>query len=159
TRLFIPVGLRPEIEDADVTLWVTEGEKKALAACQAGLACIAAPGVHCFGDADARWASKGLGEDERILHPDFGRVPLSGRTVIICFDSDMDTNPTVLKAAVTLAQMLDAAGAIVKIAHLDSGGTKKVGLDDILAALPAAVRDGSSPLGGVEESARPFNPV
>src|SRR5262245_23234820 len=45
-RLYIPALLLPEIlADPDVGLWITEGEKKSLAACQAGLPCIAVAGV------------------------------------------------------------------------------------------------------------------
>jgi hypothetical protein len=160
TRLYAPTALQPGILDPAVPLWLTEGEKKALAGCQAGMAIVAAPGVTCFGDAAARLWSKGIGQDVRKVHPDFARlgIPLKGRKVIILFDSDIDSNPAVLAAAAVLGKMLHAAGADVHIAYLDDVDTgKKVGLDDYLASLPVAERTGLTPPRSIEESVRPFN--
>jgi len=133
-------------------LWLVEGEKKALAACQCGLMAIGAPGVWSFGDAQARRNSKEAGEDLRVLHPDLTAIDLKGREVIICFDSDIDTKLDVLKAAVCLAQMLLRVEADPHIAYIPSNGPNKVGLDDFLAANPAE----KEPLAEVENSVRPF---
>ena len=137
TRLYVRKDLCPDIVNGDVKLWLVEGEKKALAAIQSGLAAIAAPGVSCFGDSIERAYAKGVGRDVRRLHPDFRDVPLRDREVVIAFDSDIDEKEEVLRAAAVLGQMLDDAGADVRIAYLpaaDDGG--KQGLDDFLAALP-----------------------
>jgi hypothetical protein len=45
-KAYIPANFRPKIlTDPNVPLYITEGEKKALKACQEDLACIAVAGV------------------------------------------------------------------------------------------------------------------
>lgn len=159
SRIYIPRAVQPAIDDPTVPLYLTEGEKKALAGCQAGLAVVAAPGVDCFGNSYYRKLSSGLGEDRRELHPDLAALRLTGRQVVILFDSDIDSNDRVLGAAVRLGKMLDDAGADACITYINSEDGRKVGLDDFYAALPDHERTGPNPLGEIEDAVRPFNPV
>jgi hypothetical protein len=93
--------------------------------------------------------------DRPVAQRDLDGVPLHGRKVIICFDSDIGSNPAVLRAAVALALMLEDAGAEVRIAYLDSAADgSKQRMDDYLASLPEKTRLVANPLRAVEESAR-----
>ncbi len=127
-RLYIPPILTESEMKSLSTIYITEGEKKALKATQDGLPCIGITGL---------WNWKQKGTD--VLIPDFSRISLVGRVVVLVPDSDWldlgkDGKPKNLQDAVNrLATALLLQGAIVKIAYLlpsDSGG--KVGLDDYL---------------------------
>lgn len=158
SRLYVPTGVCPGILNPQAKLWLVEGEKKALAGCQAGLATVAAPGVTCFGDSGARQWAKGIGKDVRRLHPDFDKLSVSGREVVVLFDSDIDENPKVLAAAAALGKMLNEAGAVSRIAYLDAAANgEKVGLDDFLVSCGSQAPGQPTPLDLLEETVRPFN--
>lgn len=157
TRLYVPVNLHPGILDVSMPLYVTEGEKKALAGCQAGIATIAAPGVTCFRDSEARRVSRAFGDDRIELHPDILRLPHKGRLVVILFDSDIDTNDAVNAEAAVLGKLLDAGGADARISYLPSGGQGKLGLDDFLAEATRAGRL-TEAIADIEAATRPLNP-
>lgn len=76
-RLYIPSKVVPVLGDLSVPIYLTEGEKKALKACQEGLYCIAIAGL---------WNWKAKDSDELI--PDFDLIVLAGRTVYIVPDND-----------------------------------------------------------------------
>ncbi len=76
-RLYIPSKVKHVLNDLSITLEITEGEKKALKACQEGLNCIAVTGLW-------NWKVKG----KEALIPDFDKIKLEGRTVIITPDND-----------------------------------------------------------------------
>ena len=66
--------------------------------------------------------------------PDMFDIPVEGRKVIICFDSDMLRNPDVQDAANRLAGHLIGRGAEVWITYLrDQADGSKTGADDFLA--------------------------
>jgi putative DNA primase/helicase len=125
-RLYIPPTLDPAVlEDAATPVWLTEGEKKSLAAVQAGLECVALPGVWSWRTRDA------AGQSQPIA--DLDAVAWRGRTVYLVFDSDLGTNPQVRLAEFRLARELRARGATVQAIRLPSGPSgEKVGLDDYL---------------------------
>ena len=108
-------------------LLITEGEKKALAANQAGFPSIGLVGV---------WGWK-PGKKETLL-PALERIPWKGRAVYVVFDSDIATKPDVQDAESRLAAHLAARGATVKVVRLPQGEPGadgkpvKVGLDDFL---------------------------
>lgn len=126
------------IKDTGVPLWITEGVKKADALTSAGLCAVALAGVY-------NWRSKlgSLGDWEDI--------PLKGREVFICFDSDAADNPNVARAMARLGAWLRSKGAravryIVVPREVPNGKTlpdgtpdgtpiplDKVGADDFLA--------------------------
>jgi hypothetical protein len=117
----VPPMARPALGDATVSLWVTEGTKKADAAISNGAGCaVAFHGV---------WGWK------KDALPALEYLALRDRTVYVAFDSDAATNPKVTLALRRLKAVLGARGAHVRIVHLapaPDGG--KVGLDDALAA-------------------------
>jgi hypothetical protein len=137
-------SLRRLIDDVSVPVLFSERIKKAdsitSAARAAGidLLAVAISGVW-------NWLSEG----EPIA--DMYEIPVEGRKVVICFDSDMVRNPSVQMAAERLAEHLQSRGAEVWIVYLpDQPDCAKTGADDFLVA------------GGTVEQlldlARPFDP-
>jgi AAA domain-containing protein/uncharacterized protein DUF3854 len=125
-RLYIPPILdRKLLADPALPLWLTEGEKKALKACQEGLACIAASGVWSWKKRDA--------DDKSVPVADLDAITWRGRVVYIVFDSDLAQNPSVKLAEFRLAHELGRRGARVLAVRLPGGPNgAKVGLDDYL---------------------------
>src|SRR5215213_5211763 len=117
-RLSVPPRALPMMHDAQKTLYVTEGDKKADALASVGECCIALQGVECW----------------RVLG-DWEEVKLYGREVVIAFDADVMVNPNVQKALHELAAFLRERGALVR--HLlwpERYRGAKTGIDDYLAA-------------------------
>lgn len=121
-RAYIPPSQNGELANPERVVIVTEGEKKTLAAVQAGFACIGLTGVDC-------WHPR----KSAALIPDLERVEWKGRKVFIAFDSDAAPNKNVKVNESLLAAALKNRGAIVKVVRLPAGENgAKVGLDDFL---------------------------
>jgi hypothetical protein len=121
-----PTLYREILNDVTRDLLLTEGEKKTLAAIQAGFACIGLAGVWCW-----RGKNSQTGHSEPI--PDLDHIAWKRRNVYIVFDSDLAENAGVRRAEWMLAQELQRRGAIVRVVRLpDGAGGQKVGLDDFL---------------------------
>jgi hypothetical protein len=120
TKLDVPPGARADLQNAAVPLWVTEGSKKADAAVAAGLCCVSLQGVSAY---DV---------------PEWDSIPLTGRSVYVCFDNDLMTKATVQVALEGLTAFLRARGARVQWIILPEeydvtdSSPIKVGLDDWL---------------------------
>jgi len=113
--------MQEHVADPAVSLFITEGIKKADAATTCGLCCIALVGVD-------NWQRNG----EPL--PDWFNVALADRDVYIAFDSDQMTKPGVKRALRRLRRFLESQGARVHVLALPGGeGDAKVGLDDYLA--------------------------
>lgn len=113
------------LQDASRPLWVTEGEKKAAAACKAGVACVGLGGVWSF-------MSKAAGVE---LLPELEDVAWTRRPVYLCFDSDVAVKPEVAGAIARLTEVLIRRGALVSSVYLPELETGvKCGLDDLLVA-------------------------
>ena len=125
--LYVPWMLEASVlADTTVPLVITEGEKKAIKACQEGLTCVALGGV---------WAWRTRRDDESIPIPDLDRVTWQDRTVYVVFDSDLVGKPDVVQAERELAKELARRGATVFAIRLPDGAEgQKVGLDDYLMA-------------------------
>lgn len=82
----------------DEPLIVTEGARKADSAISRGYAAVALPGVWC-------WRKGG------VQLPEWEEIKLYGRKVYVAFDSDVKTNPHVLKALKGLCEFLHERGA------------------------------------------------
>jgi hypothetical protein len=95
-------------KNASAPIVITEGEKKAEAACKAGLPAIAVAGVWS-------WRSKKKGV-AAIL--DFDRIEWKGRKVYLAFDSDLMFKPAVIAALNALAHELTMRGAKIVIKFL-----------------------------------------
>lgn len=125
-ELYVPPILDAWVlADPSKLLLITEGEKKALKACQEGLPCVALGGV---------WAWRMRRTDgESVPIPRLNHVVWHGRRVYVVFDSDLVRNPDVARAETELAKELARRGATVYGVRLP-GGTEsiKVGLDDYL---------------------------
>jgi hypothetical protein len=107
-------------DNPGVTLWVTEGIKKGDALVSLGRCAVALGGVWCF---------------RKECIPDWDLIALRGRVVVIVFDSDAETNPSVAAARDALAAFLTERGARVRIVRLPHGADgKKIGIDDFVAA-------------------------
>jgi hypothetical protein len=106
----------------DIPLLITEGEKKAAAACKVGIPTVGLGGVDSF-------SSK-----KRPL-PQWDEFRFDGRVVGIAYDSDIVDKAQVRAAEQRLAQLLAGRGARMNRIRLpDDGHRSKVGLDDYLVA-------------------------
>ena len=124
-RIYIPPTLPMErLQSKRETLVITEGAKKALKAVQEGVICVALSGVW-------NWKFRDGMNDSRTIE-DLGDVWLKGREVLISFDSDVVTKPSVAAAEFQLAKKLRELGAAkVESVRIPSGTDgEKVGLDD-----------------------------
>ncbi|HFD31315.1 MAG TPA: DUF3854 domain-containing protein [Gammaproteobacteria bacterium] len=110
------------LKDTSITVIITEGEKKAYAACKTGIPTIGLSGV---------WAFKSKKEGKDLID-DFNAIELKDREVLICFDNDLQSNADVLKASRTLAKSLSERGAIPSQKLLPFDPYNKIGLDDYL---------------------------
>jgi len=125
------INWRAVEKDAEQTIVITEGEKKAAAGCFAGGNVIGLGGV-------AMYQARKRGFD---LLPELDAFKLSGRAVIIAFDSDKQDNPDIIREQNTLAKRYlerDAHVYICDIPEVNDWG--KTGLDDYLAAFAARER-------------------
>ncbi len=126
-EIYLPPGVSAVLQDTSVALFITEGEKKSLAAKQRGFSCIGLVGVY-------GWKVK----DREELLPSMQQIAWGGRDVFIVFDSDLTEKRDVQNAEERLARLLTKGGANVKLMRLPpgeqmSGGRPvKVGLDDYL---------------------------
>lgn len=121
--------MRPHVMGGDDPLWITEGAKKADALATVGVPCISLSGT-------PNWVGKERPGDKSCPSfplPQWAAIPLKGRKVVICFDSDAATNKDVKRSREKLAIHLTARGARVEYAILDAApdGSKQ-GIDDYL---------------------------
>jgi len=126
-RIYFPSDIiqkKEILQDKNVTLIITEGEKKALKACQEGLNCISLPGVWCF---------RGVNENTKGPIADLDLINWYGRKVFIIYDSDVSIKVPVKEAQAALREELLRRGAKVIIVNLPPGSNgETVGLDDYL---------------------------
>jgi len=112
--------MRHLVDDPASEITFVEGIKKADALTSRGILAVAITGVW-------NW----LADGQPI--PDLMEIPVAGRRVNICFDSDMLHNPNVQDAARRLAEHLTERGAEVWITYLhDEQDGSKMGADDFL---------------------------
>lgn len=126
-RGYFPVGSLPKLRKGDNPVYITEGEKKALALSQLNIAAIGIGGVWC-------WKKKGVDE----LIDDLVRIDWEGRIVYVVFDYDEKprTRRQVQNAMRRLAKALRTAGAKEVYAVDLPPGPKgsKQGVDDFMVA-------------------------
>ena len=107
---------------------ITEGEIKAISACNYGITTIALPGVNNFVSALDNGYSEFL--------PELNQIQWKGRYVGICFDSDIISNIAVKYAAVKLVNLLAEKQAnpylIVLPRELKGEKEGKNGIDDFI---------------------------
>jgi hypothetical protein len=126
-RAYYPVASLPGLRDGTSPVFISEGEKKALALSQLGLAAVGLGGVWC-------WKTKG----SEGLIDDLATFPWAGRVVYVAFDYDPkpETRKHVALAAKRLRKALREAGAqVVYLVELPPGPDgAKCGVDDFLLA-------------------------
>lgn len=104
-------------------LFITEGEKKALALVQAGCPAIAFGGV---------WNWRDRASPTGVI-PDMEDYELKDRTIVIAFDSDIHSNRHVQQAEEALVNFcLDRGARKVLRLRLPSSSGEKIGIDDFL---------------------------
>jgi hypothetical protein len=142
-HIYVPPGVAELRKRTDALIWITEGEKKALALTQHDQPCLGLPGVFLFTDPldEAPHA-------ERRLHPDLRRWHWRDRIVFVCFDADRLDNEQVALAHERLCARLAAEGARVRVVTLPEGP----GVDDYL------VRHGPEGLWGLVERSAAWLP-
>ncbi|MFI6889953.1 phage/plasmid primase, P4 family [Streptosporangium canum] len=96
---------RDNIADPSVTLWLTEGIEKADSLTSQGVCAASLPGLF-------RWRA-GL----RTL-ADWDDIPLSGRQVVLCFDSDTRHDKAVMRAMARLGQWLIGTKGVDRVYYL-----------------------------------------
>lgn len=114
------------LSDPAEPVLITEGELKALIACNAGFTTIGLPGVFQFAPGNAA---------PGVLLPELNAVNWQGRNVGIVYDSDAGQNREVQLAERRLCAELTGRGAVLYIIRLPSGDRgEKMGLDDFINA-------------------------
>jgi hypothetical protein len=114
TRLDCHPRCHDLLRTASQLLWVTEGQKKGDKLVTEGACAIALLGVE-------NWRS-----------PDWVDVPLRGRSIGVCYDSDVMTKAPVQRALTSLTAYLTHKGAEVLHVYLPSTTDDKTGVDDFL---------------------------
>jgi hypothetical protein len=110
------------VKEPAVPLWICEGEKKQDALISQGECAISIAGV---------WNYQRDGE----LLPDWEHIPLEGRTVYACFDSDAWRNPNVALALSRMIRMLSGRGArVLTVVLEDAPDGSKIGADDAISS-------------------------
>jgi len=119
-HLYLPPyeNWRELIEDPEKTFYITEGEKKAAKACKEGFPTAGLGGVDSYRD--------GAGQSL------FREFKLKGRKVVICYDSDGETNKNIRRAETRLCQVLIEDGAIVYTKRIPHTNNQKWGIDDFV---------------------------
>lgn len=136
---FSPLQIRPTwqslLVDSKTAIAITEGEKKASAACKAGLPTVGIGGVwsFVFATGSKKEGSTDFGRSLRASK-DFDLIDWEGREVLLIFDSDVVEKINVELALNALAGELLKRGAKPLQILLPSKDGKKVGLDDFLVA-------------------------
>ena len=116
--------MRDRIDTAEVVL-VVEGTKQTLAA-----VAHAGPKVLVVGISGCWNFSQ-----DGIPDPELGHLGIEGRPVVVAFDADIASNPTVHAAGARLAEHLDLLGA-TKVSFVSIPASATTGLDDYLATVP-----------------------
>lgn len=148
SKLFRPHSLPLEsLLNPEEYIVLTEGEKKAIKACQEGINCVAIPGVWTW-KRSVHKQFENLSREELIklfesvnfddeiendIIPDVLNMQWENKTVYICFDNDMWEKEQVKDALYSLScYLIGIHKAKVKIIMLPKG--KEKGLDDYLLA-------------------------
>ena len=119
-----PLSLN-KLGDPATPLCITEGSKKVDALASRGLCALGLMGV---------WGWRGTNPNGgKTALPAWENVALNGRTVYLCFDSDVTTKREVYAALERLKAFLESRDAKVKIVYLPDDGDAKTGVDDYLA--------------------------
>ena len=119
-----PLTTKEQLRDGSQPLFITEGAKKADAIVSQGGIAVNIAGVYNWrGANEFGW---------KTTLPDWDEIALNGRNVLLCFDSDVQTNINVRKALDRLSAVLKMRGAEVWVVLFPYADTGKIGVDDYL---------------------------
>jgi hypothetical protein len=148
-HIFLPWSEHPgDLRSTERPLVIVEGEKKSIAlqgyAHQAGAThmVVAIPGVWNWrGRIGKTFDQDGTAIDVKGAIPDFNEIEFFGREVIILFDSNVRSNPEVLRARAALSRYLhNERKANVFWAEVpDLPGVN--GIDDLIGLYPEKIHD------------------
>jgi hypothetical protein len=155
-HLFFPPHAGDFLRDSGVPAAIVEAEKSALAlrslADRAGRPMLPIAIGGCWGwrrKCGKRNLPDGSTEPETGPSPDLGLITWQGRSAVLAFDSNAETNPDVQRARAALARELAERGAIVLCAEIPPAENVN-GPDDFLAAF------GDEAMFSILDSALPF---
>lgn len=112
----------PRLKHTDEEIWYFEGHKKSDASRSRGKLPISVTGTHMY-------------LNGRVIVPSLDEIPLDGRRVVICYDSDVGVKDGVANAEYRLAAACKRRGAKVETIRLPAGPNgEKQGFDDALVA-------------------------
>jgi len=133
-RAYFPAGSTDKLRDGETPVFITEGEKKALALSQIGLEAVGIGGIWCG-------CKKGTAD----LIDDLATIPWADRVVYVVFDYDVKetTRQEANAARKRLAEALRAAGAreVYNVELPPGRAGAKQGVDDFLVAYGVEVFD------------------
>jgi hypothetical protein len=133
-RAYFPEASLPLLNDGKSPVYVTEGEKKALALAQLGLAAVGIGGIWC--GCEPRQGNSGNKNNSPRLIPDLAAIPWKGRVAYIVFDYDAkpEKRQAAASARVRLGRALKAAGVrkVFPIELPPGPNGSKQGVDDFL---------------------------
>jgi hypothetical protein len=128
-RLIFHPRVMAALASGAAPVYVTEGTKKLDALISRGAVAVGVIGVDSF--AVKRTAEEKKRHAPKVLLPDWHRITLAGRAVVIVYDSDAALNPQVERAEQDLAALLRAQGAQVTRVRLPAAADgAKQGIDD-----------------------------
>jgi Protein of unknown function (DUF3631)/Domain of unknown function (DUF3854) len=121
--LDVPPRVRPQLDNPNVPLWITEGAVKADAAVSRGLVCVALFGVY-------GWKTRNDFNATTVM-PQLEYCAPKGRQVYLAFDSDLMLKVQVYDALSRFRDVLKHRGADIALVLLPAGEHgEKCGLDD-----------------------------
>jgi hypothetical protein len=126
---------RHYIDDPNEPTLVVEGAKKGDSGAAHGFCVININGVFGYRGTNEKGGITNLADwDEIAFQGKNANGEKFGRVVIVCFDSDVTTNPRVRSALLRFCALAAARGAIVKIVEFEpSPNGEKTGLDDFFS--------------------------
>lgn len=146
-RAYFPPQALAAIDTPQQLLAITEGEKKSVAVCLAGIPCIGLTGVNAWQKPAAKGKAKektdGEAADDREMIEDLAGIDWKGRPVLLIFDTDPRRNPNVNHALAELARILELAGATAIIITLPTGPSSPDGMPGKMGADDFIVRHGA----------------
>jgi hypothetical protein len=121
TCLYVLKHIKDSLKNQTIPLYIAEGEKKALKACQEGLHCLGIGGPW-------NWLKNGKPIE------DLNKVAWVARPVFLVPDSDVWSRPNLIRPVYALGKELADRGADVSVLVIPQESEEKLGFDDFLVA-------------------------
>lgn len=128
---YILPAVKDILHNLEVTLYFTEGEKKAAKLTQEGFPCIGLSGVWSWLTTSE---SESGSKEKGLLLPEIMRIPMNGRRLYLIWDSDAVDKPDVMRGGERFRATLSKRNAQAYLSVLPGDPAKKIGADDFLVA-------------------------